>query len=70
MERFVLYDTKGNVNWYRCTICGALSRGKPDICPICHSKPKETVISDNSGGKSLDDKLSEFKKILDKYQIL
>lgn len=69
MEKFVLYDSKNGVNWYRCTICGALARGKPDICPICYSKPKEPtegVISD----KSLDDKLKEIKKILDKYQDL
>ena len=36
MEKFVFYfKGKDGVVWYRCTNCGYLTRGKPDVCPVC-----------------------------------
>ena len=39
MEKFVFYyqGTDGT-KWFRCNNCGYLTRGKPQICPVCNDK--------------------------------
>lgn len=69
MEKFELYAEQNGVKWYRCKICYALSRGLPQSCPVCNSIEK-TDNTETISDKSLDDRLNEYKKILDKYQNL
>ena len=37
-SKFVLFDEKYGVKWYRCLNCGALQRGAPPpVCPVCEA---------------------------------
>ena len=67
MDNFFLYAEQNGVQWYRCIYCKALSRGKPDICPVCHSVPKSDNTDINED-KQFEEMCDKFKKILDKYQ--
>lgn len=56
MDNFIFYY-KGidGVEWYRCTACGYLVRGKAIQCPVCQGKGRmknEEERSDNDDSKS------------------
>lgn len=46
-ERFKLFSTDfDGTRWYMCLDCGAKSRGKPRICPVCENKV--SIITDEA----------------------
>lgn len=70
MESFKLYKVDNGVNWYRCTNCGYLTRGKPSVCPLCEGKPKisdQDTPKDDNADKVIDAALQRIKAVMEKY---
>lgn len=39
MEKYSLFfEGRDGVKWYRCKNCGYITRGKPQVCPVCRDK--------------------------------
>lgn len=41
-----LYATIRGVNWYRCTLCGYISRGMQTVCTLCGGNFRQQVSSE------------------------
>lgn len=68
MDKFILYARRDGVEWYRCTTCQALSRGKPEVCPVCHGY-KAGSLSESAldPTNKIDNALEKFKALFAKY---
>lgn len=65
---FKFYGTAAGADWYMCTCCGNKTRGKPNICPVCKDEGRlQEVQKQINQGNSIDDILSQFKSLEEKY---
>ncbi len=63
---FTYYTTTNGADWYRCDICNNLTRGKPDVCPICHNEG-EPIVQNDITEEKIDNAIDKLKSILEKY---
>lgn len=63
---FKYYDTVNGAEWYRCDICNILTRGRPDVCPVCHNQG-EPMQEDKNAEKVIDNAIDKLKAIMEKY---
>lgn len=67
---FEYYANRGGVIWYKCSLCHYKTRGKPDVCPVCHNKAAEQAAQAEQGintGKAFDAALEKIKAVMEKY---
>ena len=70
MDDFTFYANKNGAIWYRCNHCQYLTRGKPQVCPVCNGHGdliEKTKNNAYSNDKALDNLLQQYKNIMDKY---
>lgn len=68
MNSFTLYAVKNGVQWYRCNCCMNLTRGKPDICPVCNGHgSKAAAIEQSNTDVVYEHAVKQLKDIIAKY---
>lgn len=68
MDKFTLYAVLNGVQWYRCNYCMNLTRGKPNICPVCNGKrPKATESEQSNTDFTFEHAVKQLKDIIAKY---
>ena len=67
IKNFTLYDKKNGVTWWQCDYCKYLSRGIPEVCPVCHGCCNNFETPEINTDKAFDKIIQQYKDILDKY---
>ena len=73
MDNFVLYEVKAGAQWFRCMRCFNLTRGKPNVCPVCYNKGRLAQIMqeqpppEQSTDVIFDHIKQQYKDIFEKY---
>ena len=71
MDDFTFYANKNGVLWYRCNYCNNLTRGKPDVCPVCNGHGnladhmEKSSINENA---AFERSIQKLKDVITKYQ--
>ena len=68
MDNFVLYDVKAGAQWFRCMRCFNLTRGKPNVCPVCNGHgSKAAAIEQSNTDIVFEHAVEQLKDIIAKY---
>ena len=68
MNSFTLYAVKNGVQWYRCNCCMNLTRGKPEICPVCKGESLHTETDSTVTNEAFEKSLQKLKDMMKKYE--
>ena len=68
MNGFTFYSNKNGVMWWRCNNCNNLTRGKPEICPVCNGQSTKTENDSAVSDEAFERSLQKLKDIMKKYE--
>lgn len=68
MNGFTFYSNKNGVMWWRCNNCNNLTRGKPEICPVCNGQSTQTENDSAVSDEAFERSLQKLKDIMKKYE--
>lgn len=68
MNGFTFYANKNGVMWWRCNNCNNLTRGKPEICPVCNGQSTQTENDSAVSDEAFERSLQKLKDIMKKYE--
>ncbi|WP_295094929.1 hypothetical protein [Ruminococcus sp.] len=67
-NNFTLYDNKNGVKWWQCDNCKYLTRGVPEVCPLCHGCCSNTETAETKTENAFDKIFQQLEDLIAKYQ--
>ena len=68
MNGFTFYANKNGVMWYKCNNCNNLTRGKPEICPVCKGESLHTETESTVTNEAFERSLQKLQDVIKKYE--
>ena len=68
MDKFTFYANRNGAMWWRCNNCQNLTRGRPDVCPVCNGRSSEIGDVNPNTDEAFEKSIQKLKDIMAKYE--